>query len=178
MRPDAGFGFYGGLNLGGIYVGRSGNQSSYGLEGPLNELSLSSLAVTQGQTVFFVLRFDFLSGNDTVSLFLDPTPGQPEPGTASAVKSNVDAGSVSNVVINNYGGYTIDEIRIGSTYADVTPLAPTPAPEPAFGLGVGLLLLLGVLARTGLASIVELEHFLVQMFSHFRHGLLESTSPQ
>lgn len=148
MRPDAGSGFYGGLNVGNLFAGLSGNQATYGLEGPTNDLSLSNLGAIPGQTVFFVLRLDFLPGNDTVSLFLNPAPGQPPPGTASAVKTDLDVGAVTSIVINNYGGYTLDEIRIGTTYADVTPLSTeSSVPEPRFGLGVGLFTLLGLLVR-------------------------------
>src|SRR6185369_5070902 len=103
FRPDAGFGFYGGLNFGGVFVGRSGDQSFYGLEGAGNTVSLSSTPVTGGQTVLFVMRVDFLSGNDTLSLYINPTPGQPEPGVADVFRTNLDIGAVNEVVINNYG---------------------------------------------------------------------------
>jgi hypothetical protein len=137
FRPDAGFGFYGGLNFGNLFVGRSGNQTDYGLEGPVNDLSLSSTSVVQGQTVFFVLRASFLPGNDILSLYMNPTPGQPEPSTPDAVKTDLDVGTVTGLTINNYGGFTTDEIRIGTTFAEVTPLAPVP--EPAFGWTTGLI---------------------------------------
>lgn len=55
----------------------------------------------------------------------------------------LDLGSLTYIAINNDGNWTTDEIRIGASFASVTPLAvPTPAP--------GALLLLGgilVLAR-------------------------------
>lgn len=73
LRPDAGFGYYGGLNIGSVFAGLSGNQSFYGLEGPVNDLSLSSVPVVAGQTVLFVLRADFHPGNDSLSLYLNPT---------------------------------------------------------------------------------------------------------
>ena len=144
MRPDAGFGFYGGLNFGSVFVGLSGNQSFYGLEGAGNNVSLSNVAATTGQTVLFVMRVDFLTGNDTLSLFINPTSGQPEPGLADVLKTDLNIGSVNEVVINNYGGFTVDEIRIGSTFGDVTPLDST-VPEPAFGFGAGGLALFAVL---------------------------------
>jgi hypothetical protein len=131
LQPDAGFGFYGGINFGNVFIGRSGNQADYGLEGPVNDLSLSNVPVVQGQTVFLVLEAQFQPGDDRLSLFVNPTPGQPQPGTPSAVKTDLDVGTVSSVVINNYGGYTTDEIRIGPTFASVTPV-----PEPAFGLAI------------------------------------------
>src|SRR5579871_1272557 len=102
LQPDAGFGFYGGVNFGNVFIGRSGNQSDYGLEGPTNNLSLSNVPVVQGQTVLLVLEAQFLAGNDLLSLFVNPVPGNPQPATPSAVKSDLDVGTVSSIVINNY----------------------------------------------------------------------------
>jgi hypothetical protein len=138
LQPDAGFGFYGGINFGNVFIGRSGNQTDYGLEGPVNDLSLSSVPVIQGQTVLLVLEAQFQAGNDVLSLFVNPTPGQPQPATPSATKNDLDVGTVTDVAINNYGGYTTDEIRIGSTFASVAPVSAVP--EPAFGWAVGLVL--------------------------------------
>lgn len=144
LRPDTGFGFYGGLNLGPAFVGLSGNQAFYGLEGPGNDVSLSSVGVSAGQAVFFVLRVDFQAGNDTLSLFLNPVPGQPEPGVASVVKTNLDLGTFSSLTVNNYGGFMTDEIRIGTDFASV---APTAVPEPAVGAAVGVLMMVLVGVR-------------------------------
>ncbi len=137
FRPDPGFGFYGGLNFGNLFVGLSGNQSFYGLEGPANDLSLSTVPDTVGQTVLFVLRADFLPGDDSLSLYVNPVPGQPEPATPDVLKTDLDVGTVNDIVINNYGGFTTDEIRIGSTFDSVTPLQ-SPAPEPGLGLVAGM----------------------------------------
>jgi hypothetical protein len=137
FQPDAGFGFYGGLNFGGVFIGLSGNQSFYGLEGPGNDINLSTVSASVGQTVLFVLRADFLAGNDRLSLYIDPTPGQPEPATPDVLKTDLDVGSVTIVTINNYGGFTTDEIRIGTSFDSVTPMQSA-VPEPASGFVVGL----------------------------------------
>jgi hypothetical protein len=147
LRPDAGFGFYGGLNFGNVFIGRSGNQSFYGLEGPTNDISLSTVPVVQDQTVLLVLQADFLPGNDRLSLFVDPTPGQPEPATADVLKTDLDVGSVGNLVINNYGGYTVDEIRIGSSFDAVTPV-----PEPRGSLVLAFAGLLMLAVRAGVTA--------------------------
>lgn len=138
FRPEAGYGFYGGVNFGGIFVGLSGNQLSYGLEGPGGALALSNVAATAGETVLLVLRVDFAAGNDALKLYLNPLAGAAEPGAASVTKSDLDIGNVDFLTINNYGGFTIDEIRIGSSFDAVTPLAPVP--EPALGWAAGLAL--------------------------------------
>ncbi len=141
LRPDAGFGFYGGINLEGVFVGKSGITNTYGIEGPGNDISSSSVAAVAGTTVFLVLRADFLPGNDRFSLYIDPTPGGAEPAVADAVKTDLDLGPANFIFLNNAGGWTTDEIRIGDTFASVAPAATAPEPGTALGLGVGLLLL-------------------------------------
>jgi len=137
LQPDDGYGFYGGINFGNAFIGRSGNQADYGLEGLANDLSLSNVPVVQGQTVLLVLEAQFQAGDDLLSLFVNPTPGQPQPATPSATKNDLDVGTVTGVVINNYGGYTTGEIQIGPTFASVTTASVMPVPEPAFGWVVG-----------------------------------------
>jgi hypothetical protein len=143
LRPDTGFGFYGGINLEGVFIGKSGTAGTYGIEDSTNNVSSSSEAPVAGTTVLLVLRADFLPGNDHFSLYIDPTPGLAEPATADALKTNFDLLPASFIFLNNAGGWTTDEIRIGSTFASVTPQA---VPEPsslilvAWGLGTGFAL--------------------------------------
>ena len=142
LRPEAGFGFYGGLNL-GVFVGKSGITNTYGIEGVTDDISSSSVAAVAGTTVFLVLRMDFLPGNDVFSLYVNPTPGLLEPGVANAVKTNFDAGTIDTLFLNNGGAWTTDEIRVGDSFGAVTSV-----PEPTSGLGVAVgLLLLSVSAR-------------------------------
>lgn len=138
LQPNAGAGFYGGINFGNVFVGVSGNQTFYGLEGPANDLSLSTVPVVQGQTVLLVLEVQFQAGDDNLSLFVNPTPGQGQPATPNATKSDLDVGTVTSVLINNYGGYTTDEIQIGSTFSSVTSLASVPEPASGWVVVAGL----------------------------------------
>jgi hypothetical protein len=67
-----------------------------------------------------------------LTLYVDPTPGGPEPGTG-VVKSDTDLTVGSNLGINSLvvystGAFALDEIRVGSTFADVTATA---IPEPS-----------------------------------------------
>jgi hypothetical protein len=121
----------------------------------INELSLR--VITEGgETIVPVsgggLTLDALAGDhlvvmkyafhpiaaDVVSVFLDPVVGDPEPDVADAQITVAESdlllthqGAVTNFVFSG-GGHvpaTIDEIRWGDTFADVTPV-----PEPAASL--------------------------------------------
>jgi len=129
LEPDPGFGFYGGVNFGAVFVGKSGKAgvTTYGIEGPVNDIDSSSVVATQGVTAFLVLEAQFLPGDDIYSLFVDPTPGASQPIAPDAVKTDVDSGVINSLVINNAGLWTTDEIRIGPTFASVTPVVPEPA---------------------------------------------------
>ena len=75
-----------------------------------------------------VYRIDFLATSATIRLYLNPTLGT-EPTTASLTATKTAALTYDSIRIQS-GGTTagsIDEIRLGTTYADVTPIA---VPEP------------------------------------------------
>ena len=59
---------------------------------------------------------------------------------ADATLTNVDLDLITNnfLYINNPGGWTIDEIRLGSTFAEVFPSA-VPLPSSPLLLAVGLI---------------------------------------
>jgi hypothetical protein len=101
-----------------------------------------------GETVFVVLKYNFDSINgDSASLFINPTPGGAEPtaqltvtlGTALTLNSGIQSFFVRNNSVEP-DSLLIDELRIGTAWADVTPV-----PEPStVSLAVcGLLVLLG-----------------------------------
>lgn len=99
------------------------------------------------ETVFVVLRYTFDSVNgDSASLFLNPTPGNPEPAASLTVTAGANltlgtpAGIKSFFVRNNSvepDALLIDELRIGDTWESVTPVA-TPEPTAAVLGGLAL----------------------------------------
>jgi hypothetical protein len=118
-------GFFG-LTLAGaqtLFIGKPGGGAltEYVIElgGGVGQVS-SGTNVVVGETMFLVLRAQFLSGNDVLTLYTNVVPGDPEPASG-AVKADVDLGITTVVGIFSTGAFGIDEIRIGTTYEEVTP---------------------------------------------------------
>jgi hypothetical protein len=108
------------------------------------------------ETVFVVLKYTFDSVNgDSASLFINPTPGGAEPaaqltvsaGTALTLNSGIQSFFVRNNSVEP-DTLLIDELRIGDTWADVTPV-----PEPSTAL-LGVCGLMALLAWRGRKSIL------------------------
>ncbi len=93
-------------------------------------------SVTAGQR-FLVAKIDLDA--QTIKVFADVTPGDPEPASATATTSfsGYDtAQGLTTVVMYSYNRFqgNIDEIRLGNTYADVTAV-PEPTSIALLGLG-------------------------------------------
>ena len=74
-----------------LFVGKPGNTAhEYVLEnrGGSGQVA-SGVPVAIGQTAFIVIKAEFTDGNDTFTLYMNPTPGCPEPGTG-IVKQDID----------------------------------------------------------------------------------------
>jgi hypothetical protein len=112
-----------------LFVGKPGGGAidRYVMEDRGGSLQIaSSTAPAVGETVFLVLKSQFTQGNDAFTLYVNPTPGGPEPG-AGLVKNNSNVGSVAGLTLYSTGAFSIDEFRLGETFADVTPAVPEPA---------------------------------------------------
>jgi fibronectin type 3 domain-containing protein len=98
--------------------------------------SLTPLGLgTYGNTYLVVLKIEFnTSGNyDTVTVYLNPVANQEEPGVAVAGTSSAfDVGTISGVGLNVTANATItvDEIRVGDTYADAIAAVTAPPDAP------------------------------------------------
>ncbi len=118
-----------------LYVGKpgGGQLSRYVLEdrGGSNQIA-SSLVPVSGQTSLLVVKAQFTPGADLFTLYNNPVPGLAEPLTGTQKSLNI--GTTTGLVIYSSGAFSIDEIRWGETFADVTPV-----PEPNTLL-LGLLL--------------------------------------
>lgn len=87
----------------------------------------TATAVTAGSTNLYVLKIEFGAagnGQDKVTLFVNPAVGGAEPGASNA--SITAAGNLVFCATGIYLGYDagkgqFDELRFGSTWADVVP---------------------------------------------------------
>jgi hypothetical protein len=162
LRPEGtlnagfSFGYFGVLlqsSANRIFVGKPGggatNNWALEAQGGGGQVS-TGVAAAVGQTTFLVVQADFAAGPDTFTLYLNPTPGGTQPLTGT-VKNDVDAGTVTGVQIFSAGAFSIDEIRIGNTFADVTP-APEPSTAIMLLLAGGSLLILNARRTGGIGS--------------------------
>jgi hypothetical protein len=90
--------------------------------------------VVMGQTSLLVLKADLRPGADTFSLLANPALPGVEPNVYDAVKSDLDLGQLNGINIYSTGQFSVDEIRWGETYADVTPV-PEPGTVALFVVG-------------------------------------------
>lgn len=132
---------YGGLSFGanpGLFVGDIGN-GHWGMDNSGRSLSgfVNASRVAENAPTFLVVRADFHRDADKFTLYQNPTPGLAEPDIPGLVKQDVEI-SQSNLIQLAYGNgnaYIVEEIRLGSTYAEVapslTPAPPTPVAVPS-----------------------------------------------
>ncbi len=83
-----------------------------------------------GTPALLVLKMEFGAGfqADRITLFLNPkSPTEPATGL---VKQDMNTGLISRLALQSGGAFSVDEIRLGTDYADVVPgFAPVPEPE-------------------------------------------------
>jgi len=125
-----------------LFIGKTGSGLNWGLEYSTNSIvgsttntvfvdAFSSTTAAANQTVLLVVRVDFNFGSpDVFSLYVNPTPGNPEPAVASAILTN-DIGTQNGLALNsgNGGHAFFDEVRLGGTFASVTPTSSTADPN-------------------------------------------------
>jgi len=119
-----------------IFTGKPGSDAigDYVIENRGGEGQFSTFVpAAVGVTSLLVIKAEFGQPVDRFTLYMNPIPGGPEP-LVGTVKQDVDVAMIPALTLYSTGAYSIDEIRVGNTFADVTPV-----PEPS----VGALLLLG-----------------------------------
>lgn len=146
--------YYGGFTLNindannrGLAFGVNDNPSTHLQQFTiLNSAPLSAVASAApvAKTTYLLVMEDVAtSGGGTINLYVNPTVGAANaPATPDATFNYTLAeGNITSVTL--YGltsnPVTIDEIRLGTTYADVTPAASVPEPASLGLLGAGAL---------------------------------------
>ncbi len=106
--------------------------------------------MTVGETALLVFSIGFTAGNETFNLWVNPTLGGSLGAANATHTTSSDWGDLYTNAFNlrpsTLGAMTIDEFRMGQSFADVTPF--TVIPEPAtWALLVGSLTALVVFRR-------------------------------
>jgi PEP-CTERM motif len=144
------FGVYldgGTVNQDDLFIGKPGGdaigQWVVETRGGTGQVTTGKPVVT-GETTLLVLKADLRAGIDTFSLVANPTLPGPEPAVYDAVKNDFDIGQLNGITIYSTGAFSVDEIRWGETYADVTPV---PEPASISLMAAGALLLASAIRR-------------------------------
>jgi hypothetical protein len=89
-------------------------------------------------THLIVARYSFLAGNDQVDLWVDPSSlgdngNVPSATLTTGTGSSSDASTLSYIFLNHAASQTlwIDEVRVGTSWSDVTPTGGTPPAPPS-----------------------------------------------
>ena len=133
-----------------LFLGKPSGTDTYGFDvsGVAGDTSVGTgfSNVTASPTpALLVYRITFTPAGDTIDSYINPVPGQPLPATPTgtfAIPEDSFPDTVNNLRFQS-GTQPInfDELRIGTTFADV---APVPEPATAGLLAAGAL---GLLAR-------------------------------
>lgn len=137
LRPEADYTNWFVLRFGAyphhVDVGIPIGYTVYGLSIGDALFALSPIGAVPGQTVLLVLEVTHNPDSNSTQyrLYVNPQPGHPKPQFASA--STGRAGLMpfgGGIELRGQGGYTLDEVRIGTTFEAVTPTgAPTCASD-------------------------------------------------
>ncbi|MFO0827148.1 MAG: hypothetical protein U0572_03275 [Phycisphaerales bacterium] len=134
LRADAGYGSWGGLSFGtypyAMYVGSPLGMYSYGLMMSEGLGDVSNAPLVQGVTKLLVCKIT--KNNPTgvsYKLYVDPNVGGSEPSFPDAAYTlNMLSALPPGLNIDNEGGFSTDEIRVGLTWSSVLPAAAPACP--------------------------------------------------
>ena len=155
IRPDgvlnggAFGGFFGTFLDGGAHkAGFSYGAGLYGLDVIGGPFANTTTQAVVGTPVFVVMRFDWTTGPDPMTLYMNPPAGTVEPAIPSAQLLGQDLGAETSIDLTGPGASSFDTLRIGTTYASVA--IPEPSSVTLLGLGlVGLVFMIGRKAMLG-----------------------------
>lgn len=117
-----------------LFIGDTGETDFYslGIAGSADgQVASSTRSVVAASPTLLVVKITFQAGADRVELFVNPDASGPAPTLAAATKSDLDIPDIRalGVLAGLDAQWSADEIRIGSSFADVvSAAAPTPTP--------------------------------------------------
>jgi pectate lyase len=119
-----------------VWLRLNGSNVEIGLSKVRNGTTWASSPLTVGSMYLIVTKYQFgpSSGDDVVALWVNPTTGGTnEPAAQVSFSTGGDGNSSTGIGrAYIYGGASadLDEVRVGTSWADVTPSAGTPPPPP------------------------------------------------
>lgn len=124
-----------------FFMGAGGGSGTWGID---NKQSIANSSAAVTNLTLLVYRLDYTTGNPTsgtTSLFINPDLAN-MPAVADVTLANAPAFSFDQIRVhaggfgeNSLNEFEVDEIRIGTTWADVTPV-PEPMAATLFGAGL------------------------------------------
>lgn len=122
---------YGGLSFWGNNNGGENGFLGYGGTADVDNNTTgpaTPIPSTPGNATLLVYKMNLDTG--IFNLFVNPTVGDVEPLVPNGTFTG-PSGGLQSIGLNSEGGYLLDEIRLGTTFADVTPVSPVPEPSTA-----------------------------------------------
>ncbi len=130
VQPNrVGFADYAGVEFGSTsatvgFAGYNGSNFILGVAGSVSPATVSGITPVAGTTYLLVVQITHAAGNDAITLYVNPTPGQAMPTSTYTASASMDLGSFTRIALSGGNGFGVnnaklDEISIGQTFADV-----------------------------------------------------------
>jgi hypothetical protein len=125
--PNAKTGMFAGVSLlddrrEQIFFGRGSKRNLWCFECPGQSQNFSTNRADES-VVFLVYRMTFLESGTQVDMWVNPKPGTKQPITTPVAAAQARSFMFNRVrICSAPGTFSIDELRLGTTYADVAPV--------------------------------------------------------
>lgn len=122
LRPVTNHGTYGGISFGGYsLIGQPLTMNSWGMRLGRYIFADSGIPVVDNQTTLLVLKLQKTGASMVYSLYVNPNLNNGEPSLPSCQYTLGGAAFPSGLTLTNDGGFTSDELRIATTWAEAVP---------------------------------------------------------